>query len=94
MINLKTDNRLLIAEREKAKKYLLEKVLKESPHNDDMVHDLINLTEVSFGKMEITIELIEKVYSRLYSPKLLEALPEHMLKGSASGPEFSNLKIV
>lgn len=88
MINLKTDNPLLIAEREKAKNYLLKEVLGESIFNNDVVDDLINMAEARFGSLEINKENISLVYSKIYSPELKNALPGHLLK------ENNNLKII
>lgn len=88
MIKLKTDNPLLLEEREKAKNYLIKEVLKESPLNSDIIDDLINLSEVRFNTMEINEKNISLVYSQIYSPHLKNVLPVHVLK------EIIKLKIV
>lgn len=88
MIKLQTDNSLLLNEREKAKNYLLNDILKEHPLSLELVDDLINLTEVSLNGLEINEKTIALVYSRIYSPNLKNALPDYMVK------ETTNLKIV
>lgn len=86
-MKLETQNLFLLKEREKAKNYL-EELLMESSLRSELIDDLINLAEVSFGNMEINEKNIALVYSRIYSPELKNALPPHVLK------ETSNLKIV
>lgn len=80
MINLKTDNPLLLEERAKAAKYLTENVLDESALKLGIVDDLINLTEVRLNDMEINEKNISLAYSLIYSTDLKNALPIHVLK--------------
>lgn len=92
MINLQTDNPLLLKAREDAKKYLISEVLNDSPLAPVLIDDLINMTESALNSEKLNAKGINFVYSRIYNSNLKNALPEHMLKGNNPNGGVNTLK--